>query len=143
MSDREPTAEEFGITASYPLRALKFKRTSGTVHLTPTMRAYAPLFFSCLLSLKVSLLRSRNKRELISYDTARIAFAKARYIAQSGLGGAMFWELSLDQRPGPRGNEALVPLVAQQMGVPEWRENELDYPESSEFERADRQTLLH
>jgi hypothetical protein len=44
----------------------------------------------------------------------------------------MFWELSLDARPG-EGGEALVPMVAREMGGLEWRENELDYLESSEW----------
>jgi GH18 family chitinase len=102
-------------------------------HLIPTMcECTSHLVRPQWMSLRHPLSAHRNKRELISYDTARIAAAKARYIAQSGLGGAMFWELSLDQRAGPRGHEALVPLVAQQMGGLEWRENELDYMESSE-----------
>jgi GH18 family chitinase len=76
----------------------------------------------------------RSKR-LITYDTPAIAAQKAQYINERGLGGAMWWELDAD-KPEVSG-EALVPLVRSHFGQLEWRENELDYPGSSEFPKAD------
>ena len=33
------------------------------------------------------------KRELISYDTPNIVAAKAQYVLEEGLAGAMYWEV--------------------------------------------------
>ena len=72
----------------------------------------------------------RNKRLLVSYDTPAIAKQKAHYINQHGLGGGMWWELDAD-KPEPTGLN-LVRTVREQFGQLEWRENELNYPGSSE-----------
>lgn len=40
-----------------------------------------------------------SKRELVSYDTPQIATAKAQYVLSKGLGGQMFWEVSLTRVP--------------------------------------------
>ena len=36
-----------------------------------------------------------SKRELVSYDTPNIAKVKAQYVLSKGLGGQMFWDVSL------------------------------------------------
>ncbi|KZT50853.1 glycoside hydrolase family 18 protein [Calocera cornea HHB12733] len=43
-----------------------------------------------------------NKREMVTYDNAEVAWLKADWINQMGLGGAMFWELSGDKNTGGR-----------------------------------------
>jgi hypothetical protein len=68
---------------------------------------------------------------LISYDTQPIAIQKADYINGLGLGGAMWWQLDADA-PEETGR-ALVRTMRERLGQLEWRENELDYPGSSEF----------
>jgi chitinase len=72
----------------------------------------------------------RSKGLLITYDTPQIAIQKAQYIAQNNLGGGMWWELDADK---PRGQGSLVEAVRAQWGDLEWRENELDYPGSSQL----------
>lgn len=42
---------------------------------------------------------SFDGQQLVSYDSPEAARAKARYIRERGLGGAMFWELSGDHPP--------------------------------------------
>lgn len=76
-----------------------------------------------------SYLTTSSQSLLISYDTPAIATQKAQYIAQNNLGGGMWWELDADK---PRGQGSLVEAVRAQWGDLEWRENELDYPGSSE-----------
>ncbi|KAJ9103332.1 hypothetical protein QFC20_004809 [Naganishia adeliensis] len=71
-----------------------------------------------------------HAKELISYDSPNIAVAKAQYINRNNLGGAMFWSLELDRRPGEdQEMPALIPLMARQMeGGLLGSENELSYP---------------
>lgn len=46
----------------------------------------------------------------------------------------MFWDLSMDHRQGEgREHEMMIPIVTRQLGQLQWRENELDYYESSEY----------
>lgn len=75
----------------------------------------------------------RNTGQLISYDTQAIASQKAQYINQQGLGGAMWWELDADADESTGRN--LVRTVREQLGQLEQRENELQYPGSSECTR--------
>jgi chitinase len=35
------------------------------------------------------------KKELVSYDTPHIASLKAQYVVSKGLGGNMFWDVSI------------------------------------------------
>lgn len=76
------------------------------------------------------LIRNSAKQLLITYDTPAIAAQKAQYIDQNGLGGAMWWELDADK---PRGQGSLVETVRMAWGQMEWKENELEYPGSSEY----------
>lgn len=48
-------------------------------------------------SAKASYLWNATDRIFISYDTPKEIQLKASYIKEKGLGGAMFWEYSLDQ----------------------------------------------
>lgn len=81
-----------------------------------------------------SVITIRHIKELISYDSPNIAVAKAQYINRNNLGGAMFWSLELDRRPGEEQEmPALIPLMSRQMaGGLLVGENELAYPFSSE-----------
>jgi len=65
---------------------------------------------------------------MISYDTPNIAKQKARWIEKMGLGGAMWWEISMDKS----GEESLVAATVGVFGALEASENHLDYP-LSEF----------
>ncbi|KAJ9124751.1 hypothetical protein QFC24_003119 [Naganishia onofrii] len=71
-----------------------------------------------------------RSRELVTYDSPNIAVAKAQYINRNQLGGAMFWSLELDRRPGEDQQiPALIPLMSSQMqGGLLYSENELQYP---------------
>lgn len=71
---------------------------------------------------------------MISYDTQSVAVMKSTYINQMNLGGAMWWELDADA-PEDTG-KALVRTVREQLGQLEWRQNELNYPGSSEWAGA-------
>lgn len=80
--------------------------------------------------LGVSYSLDRSKGLMISYDTQAIAHQKADYINKMNLGGAMWWELDAD-KPESSG-EGLVRTVFEALGQLEQRENELNYPGSSE-----------
>jgi hypothetical protein len=77
-----------------------------------------------------SLPRTSSNGRLVTYDTIPNAIRKANYITQQGLGGAMYWELSGDKQiPG----ESLIKAMARTLGGGlQYRENELNYPGSSE-----------
>lgn len=67
-------------------------------------------------------------RELVSFDSEEVARWKGQYIKREGLGGCMFWELSLDKGsdrgpdmetgPGkdPQPGSSLVTIVKSEMG---------------------------
>jgi len=74
----------------------------------------------------------RNTGTMISYDTQAITVQKAQYIHQMGLGGAMWWELDADA-PEDTG-KALVRTMREQLGQLEQRQNDINYPGSSEYE---------
>ena len=65
-------------------------------------------------------------KELVSYDTVDSALAKAKYLVQRGLGGAVFWEASGDKS----GGKSLVSTVAGHMGKLDTERNLLSYPAS-------------
>ncbi|KAK2043104.1 family 18 glycosyl hydrolase [Colletotrichum somersetense] len=69
------------------------------------------------------------QRKMVTYDTVRMARAKADFIRAWGLGGAMWWESSAD-KPGP---ESLIGNVVDTLGGPGAllrRDNCLTYPET-------------
>ncbi|KAM5448794.1 Chitinase 4 [Microsporum canis] len=74
---------------------------------------------------------SASQRKMISYDTPLITWKKTEYIRQTGLGGAMWWELSGDH---PINHErSLIKTVVDGFGgtgALEMRENNLNYPTS-------------
>jgi chitinase len=65
-------------------------------------------------------------RELVTYDDARSAKAKANYISEMRLGGAFFWEAAGDKK----GQDSLVGAFAEEMGTLDDSPNMLIYPES-------------
>jgi chitinase len=67
-----------------------------------------------------------STEELISYDNKAIAQLKATYIANHGLGGAMFWETSSDKS----GADSLIGTIAGSFGNLEQSPNCLSYPGS-------------
>ncbi|KAL7007908.1 Chitinase 4 [Cystobasidiomycetes sp. EMM_F5] len=75
---------------------------------------------------------SPGTRELVSYDTQKVAVMKADFIARNHFLGAMYWELSGDH-PVQTGN-AIVPAVAGRLGgALDARPNHLNFP-TSKFE---------
>jgi chitinase len=67
-----------------------------------------------------------STKELISYDNKAMAQLKATYIANKGLGGAMFWETSSDKS----GSDSLIGTIAGSFGNLEQSSNCLSYPGS-------------
>ncbi|KAI0802924.1 glycoside hydrolase superfamily [Xylaria sp. FL0064] len=68
-------------------------------------------------------------RTMVTYDTAPMARRKAQFIAEKGLGGAMWWESSADKE----GGESLIGNVVDVLGGPgglDKTENCIEYPES-------------
>ncbi|KAI1171531.1 glycoside hydrolase superfamily [Nemania sp. FL0916] len=68
-------------------------------------------------------------RTMVTYDTAPMARRKAEYIAQHGLGGAMWWESSADKE----GDASLIANVVAVLGGPhglDKTKNRIEYPES-------------
>ncbi|GAA5825749.1 hypothetical protein JCM11251_000358 [Rhodosporidiobolus azoricus] len=68
-------------------------------------------------------------REFVSFDTPEAAAAKAEFLCVNGLGGAMYWELSGDKKPGEGGIVRLVKERMEREGL-DRRENWLNYPTS-------------
>ncbi|KAI9777716.1 MAG: hypothetical protein M1839_008635 [Geoglossum umbratile] len=71
------------------------------------------------------------KKMMVSYDTKEAACFKASYIAEKGLGGAMWWETSADKA----GDQSLISSVATALGgsncsALDMSENLLSYPDS-------------
>jgi len=64
-----------------------------------------------------------SKRELVSYDTPDSVRQKSQYIANNGLAGAMFWELSGDKI----GGESLVGITAGAFGTLDQTPNHIKY----------------
>ncbi|UNI17560.1 Chitinase [Purpureocillium takamizusanense] len=64
-------------------------------------------------------------RTLVSYDTPRATRAKADFIKQRGLGGAMWWESSAD-----KADESLIGTAVQCLGGLQRRDNCITYPDS-------------
>ena len=85
---------------------------------------------SCPVVVMDRVPENSSNRLLISYDTPAIAHQKAQYIDQMGLGGGMWWELDADK---PFGAGSLVEVVVNTWGQLETRQNELEYPGSSEY----------
>ncbi|CCM01469.1 uncharacterized protein FIBRA_03523 [Fibroporia radiculosa] len=83
-------------------------------------------------------------KELVSFDSEEVGKWKGEWIAQEGLGGSMFWELSGDKGsvrddmeggPGkdPQPGESLVAIVKEAMGELDRSPNWLQY-EGSRFD---------
>ncbi|KIY50369.1 glycoside hydrolase family 18 protein [Fistulina hepatica ATCC 64428] len=84
-----------------------------------------------------------TRREMVSFDSPEVAQWKGAWIAQQGLGGSMFWELSGDkggERPAMEDSASLgkqyvdgpnlVSTVKQAMGTLDMSSNWLEYPNS-------------
>lgn len=72
-----------------------------------------------------------EKRELVSYDTLKMAMRKADWVKEVGLGGTMWWESSADGE----GDKSIISAVADGLGGPDGgeldtTENCLEYPET-------------
>ncbi|KAL2753240.1 glycoside hydrolase family 18 protein [Sodiomyces alcalophilus JCM 7366] len=70
------------------------------------------------------------KRIMVSYDTVPMAKAKAAFVAERGLGGAMWWESSADK---PAGQGSLIESVVDVLGGPKAlmrQPNCIVYPET-------------
>jgi len=61
---------------------------------------------------------------MVSYDTPSISSQKAQWVVDKGLGGSMWWEISMDKV----GQESLVKAALGSLGTLEGSENHLDYP---------------
>lgn len=74
---------------------------------------------------------SKKEKKMVSYDTPQVAWMKAQYIRNMGLGGAMWWELSGDH---PVSHErSLVRTTVHAFGGPAYLDrspNGLSYPTS-------------
>jgi hypothetical protein len=70
-----------------------------------------------------------SRKYMISYDTPNIARQKAQWIETMGLGGAMWWEISMDKGA----SESLVGVMVEEFKMLDNSENHLEYP-LSEFE---------
>ncbi|KAL1747785.1 glycoside hydrolase family 18 protein [Schizophyllum fasciatum] len=68
----------------------------------------------------------KGKREWISYDTPGIAKLKGKYVADNGLAGTMYWDLSTDKK----GADALVAAAASAVGGLDGTQNHINYPNS-------------
>ena len=69
------------------------------------------------------------KKYMVSYDTPEIAKVKAQYIKATGLGGSMWWEVSMDKS----GVDSLIGTTINTFGGVKGLEkslNHLKYPES-------------
>jgi chitinase len=60
-----------------------------------------------------------SAKELISYDNVAEAKLKATYIESKGLGGAMYWESSVDKSK----TQSLIRTVAESFGTLDQSEN--------------------
>ncbi|TRM68691.1 glycoside hydrolase family 18 protein [Schizophyllum amplum] len=68
----------------------------------------------------------KSKREFISYDTPAIAALKGKYVADKGLAGTMYWDLSTDKK----GKDAIVASAAGASGALDKSDNHINYPNS-------------
>ncbi|KAL8387774.1 hypothetical protein RB595_009682 [Gaeumannomyces hyphopodioides] len=75
---------------------------------------------------KASYSYDAASRALVTYDTVRSASEKAAYVADRGLGGAVYWEASGDRV----GAASLVGTMARSMGRLDRTPNLLSYPAS-------------
>ncbi|OKL60970.1 Endochitinase B1 [Talaromyces atroroseus] len=69
------------------------------------------------------------KKYMISYDTPKIAAVKAEYVTEMGLGGTMWWEVSMDKN----GTSSLINATVRQYGGESALDqtlNNLNYPTS-------------
>lgn len=71
---------------------------------------------------------NRQQGQLVSYDSVESASAKAQFIAEQGVLGVMFWELSGDRPPADA--RSLVRLFAEKLAPLDSSTNHVRYPES-------------
>lgn len=69
---------------------------------------------------------SSSSQEFVSYDNAQSVKFKTSYLLRHSLGGALYWEASMDKN----GTESLVRTVANTMGGLDTSYNLLNYPTS-------------
>ncbi|KZT08322.1 glycoside hydrolase family 18 protein [Laetiporus sulphureus 93-53] len=92
-----------------------------------------------------------QSREMVSFDSEEVGHWKGQWIARSGLGGSMFWELSGDKGstrdgmeggPGkdPQPGRSLVAVVKEAMGELDRSPNWLHY-EGSQFDNLRNGTI--
>jgi chitinase len=67
---------------------------------------------------------------MVSYDSPEAVAAKLKYIADLGLGGAMWWEANGDKPENSTGSNSLVKAAVDEWVELESITNNLYYPES-------------
>ncbi|KAM4065703.1 glycosyl hydrolases family 18 domain-containing protein [Hirsutella rhossiliensis] len=71
----------------------------------------------------------QRQRRFVSYDTPQLTTAKADFVKQRGLGGAMWWESSADKA----GSESLIGTAVASLGGSQMllrQENHIEYPDT-------------
>lgn len=106
----------FGIAGTWDYKALPVAGYNATVYELKKVGA--------------SYSYDKAKKYMISYDTPSIAKLKAQYIKKMGMGGAMWWEVSMDKT----GDESLIGTTVKTFGGAnglDKSENHLSYPTST------------
>ncbi|KAF8857889.1 putative glycosyl hydrolase, family 18 [Acephala macrosclerotiorum] len=109
------TGGSFGIAGIWDYKALPVSGYNATVYNSKKLGA--------------SWSYDSAKKYMISYDTPAIAKEKAQWIMKMGLGGSMWWEVSMDKN----GTESLIGSTVKTFGgvkVLDSSENHLSYPTS-------------
>ncbi len=109
------SAGSFGIAGIWDYKALPVSGYNATVH--------------NLREVGASYSYDAKQKYMISYDTPTIAKKKAEYVQKQGLGGSMWWEVSMDKS----GDESLIGTTVKTYGGSgglEKSENHLNYPDS-------------
>jgi chitinase len=105
----------FGIAGTWDYKALPVPGYNATVY--------------NLKKIGASYSYDATQQYMISYDTPIIAKQKAQYVKKMGLGGSMWWEVSMDKS----GDESLIGTTVKAYGGSgglDKSENHLNYPES-------------
>jgi chitinase len=110
------TDGSFGIAGTWDYKALPASGYNATVY--------------NLKKVGASYSYDKERKYMISYDTPTIAKLKAQYVEKSGLGGAMWWEVSMDKT----GDDSLIETTVKTFGGVKGLEkslNHLNYPMST------------
>jgi chitinase len=105
----------FGIAGTWDYKALPVAGYNATVY--------------SLKKVGASYSYDAQKQYMISYDTPTIAKLKAQYVQKMGMGGSMWWEVSMDKS----GSDSLIGTTVKTYGGEKALEsslNHLDYPMS-------------